>query len=155
MIVDHERTYYRLLANARLNREIGRTWNASLAYARTAGFVESLPGPVFSDAVTAAYGGMINRRLQFMSRVSASIGDFALAGDGSGFDTYSVSIGATYGLTRHLGLGANYSYYRYSFDAGAPLPPGFSREMDRQSVQAYLSMWVPLVHRSRRPDAAR
>ncbi|MBA3638337.1 MAG: hypothetical protein H0W53_03465 [Acidobacteria bacterium] len=154
-IVDGDRTYYRLLANARLNREIGRTWNASLSYARTAGFVESLAGPVFSDAVTLAYGGMVNRRFQFTSSLSASIGEFALVGQGSGFDTYAASLGATYGLSRHMALGVNYSHYRYAFDAGAPIEPGLSRELDRNSVQAYLSMWVPLVHQLRRPDASR
>ena len=155
VVVYQDRTYYRLLANAKLNREIGRTWNASLAYARSSEFVASLPGPVFSDALSAFYGGMVNRRLQFSSSAAAAIGNFAATGNGTGFDTYTGNVGLTYGITRELGIGVNYSYYRYSFDEAAPLPIAFARQTDRNSVQAYLTVWMPIVHRARRSDAAR
>ena len=155
IIRDRDRNHYRLLANGTISHEIGRTWNASVAYARTAGFVEALSGPVFSDAVTLAYGGMISRQLQLLSRASASVGDFTFTGAPSGFDTFTGSVGLTYGLTRNLGLGLQYSYYRYDFDQGAPLPTGVARNMDRQSLQANVNLWMPVVHRARREDASR
>jgi len=154
-IVDRDRTYYRVTGNARLNREIGRTWNASLAYNRGVGFVETFSEPLFSDSLTVGVGGMVNRRLQITSSIASSVGDVGLSGNGNGFDTYTGTVGVNFGLTRYMGLGVNYSYYRYSFESGVFLPAGFSREMDRQSVQAHLRVWVPLVHRARRPDASR
>jgi hypothetical protein len=152
---DGNRTHYRITGHARLNHDIGRTWQASANYARTAGFLDSLSAPVFSDSVTLAFGGMLNRRLNFRSAAAASFGEPAFGGNGSGFQTYTGSAGITAGLTRYLGLGATYSYFRYSFDQGGTLLGGLPRQSDRQTVRAHLSLWVPLIHRARRPDAAR
>jgi hypothetical protein len=154
-IEDRNRTYYRVTGNARLVREIGRTWNASLVYDRNIGFIETFPEPFFYDSLTLGYGGMVNRRVQFFSRVGASIGDVGLSGQQNRYDTYTGTVGANVGLTRNLAFNVNYSYYRYSFDEGVPLPPGVGRELGRHSVSTRLSVWVPLLHRTRRPDASR
>lgn len=155
-IADRGRTYYRIIGDARLNREIGRTWNASLAYDRNVGFIETFGDPFFSDAATLSLGGMLGRRVRFHSGASASLGDVGLSGaGGSGFNTYTGSSGVNFGLTRSIGVAVDYSYYHYSFKAGALLPRGLPREMNRQGITASLSLWAPLVHRARRPHASR
>ena len=155
ILSDHDQTLYRITGNARLTREIGRTWNASLAYDRTAGFVDALAESVFSDAATFALTGLINRRVQFQSSIAASAGEFPLVDQESSFDSYYGSVGITVGLTRHVGVGVTYSLYRYSFDPGAPLPPGSPVEWNGQGIQANLALAVPLFQRSRRTDASR
>ena len=152
--VDRNDTLYRLTGNASLTREIGRTWSASLAYLRTAGFLESVAAPVFADDVRLTWIGMLNRRLQFDARAWASVGEFARAGEGSGYDSYASQVTLTYGLTRYLGINGIYGFYRYSFDE-SPLLPGFAREMSRHSVQVQLGLWLPLIQSGRRPDASR
>ncbi len=155
-IADRGRTYYRVIGNARLNREIGRTWNASLAYDRGVGFIETFGDPFFSDSATLSVGGMINRRVRFHSGASTSVGDVGLSGaGGNGFNTYTGSSGVNLGLTRSFGLALDYAYYHYSFKTGALLPLGLPRDMNRQSLTASLSLWAPLVHRARRPNASR
>lgn len=154
-IVDRDRTYYRIIGNARLNREIGRTWNASLAYNRGVSFLETFGDPVLSDAATLSLGGMVNRRLQYHASAGLSVGDVGFGAGSSGFDTYTGGTGVTFGLTRALGLALDYTFYHYAFQAGALLPQGLPREMNRQSLTASLSLWAPLVHRARRPNAAR
>ena len=61
----------------------------------------------------------------------------------------------TIALSRKLAMSVSYAYYRYTFDTGAPLPGTVFRQLDRQSVQAGLQLWAPLLQRARRPHAAR
>lgn len=154
-IVDGNRAFYRLIGDARLIREIGRTWSATLAYDRHVGFLETFADPFFADAGTLALGGSVSRRVQFASSASASTGQVGLTGTSRAFDTYRGALGFTYGLTRNLGLALDYSYYRYAFHADVVLPDRVPRDMNRQSVTASLQLWAPLVNRARRPDASR
>jgi opacity protein-like surface antigen len=73
----------------------------------------------------------------------------------TGYDTYLGTAGVTVALSRNISLGTSYSYYRYRFGTGATLPVGLARDVDRQSIQAYVSLWAPLINRSRRPNASR
>ena len=153
-IGDSEGTQYRLTGHATLTREIGRTWDASLAYSRDAGFYEGFAEPFFSDSLTASFGGLINRRVQFRAAAGGMVGSVGLSG-GQNYDTYFATASLSHGLTRFLGLGTEYFYYRYQFDAGVRLPVGMSSETNRHGVRAYISLWAPLLHRARRPDAPR
>jgi hypothetical protein len=150
---DH--TQYYLTGNARLNREIGRTWNASLAYNRNANVIDTFRKPVISDSVTIGIGGLISRKMQFQSSIGAALGTVGFSAAANGFSTYFGNAGLSIALTRLLAVGCDYSYYRYVFDGGVDLPLGLSPRMDRQSVRAHLNVWVPLVQRTRRSNAAR
>lgn len=153
-IVDRDRTYYRITGNARLNHEIGRSWNAGVAYDRGLEFVEAFRQPLFTDTVNGYFGGFINRRLQLRTGAGWSRGALGL-GASSDFDTYFANAGLTFGLTRLLGLGLDSFYYRYRFTGDAELPLGLSPQLDRTGVRAYVTLWAPLVHRARRADASR
>jgi hypothetical protein len=156
VLSDTVRTYYNVIGNARLNHQMGRTWNADIAYNRSVGFLAAFAEPVFGDSITIGLTGMPGRRLQFRSRVGASLGDLGVASAGAGgFDSYVASSGLDVALTRHLALGVDYSYYRYTFESGAVLPLGLPSDIDRQSVQAYLSVWLPIGSHIRRPNVAR
>jgi hypothetical protein len=141
--------------NATLKYDIGRTWNASVGYARTVGFVEFFQEPVTTDGVVATFGGLISRRLTFQSSAGALRGDVAFTGPSNGFQTDYGIASLSCALTRNLSLALGYSDYRYKFDAGLQLPAGVLSHTDGQSVYVSLSVWEPLFMRSRRGDVAR
>ncbi len=154
-VVQQKRTRYRLTGNAELVYELARTWSTGVAYDRSVRFVENFADPIFSDGASAFLGGLVNRRLEFTSRAGVSFGQIGGTVRGKNVKTYLGTAGLTYGLTRNVGLGVNYSYYRYAFGQSAVLPAGYDRKLDRQGVRAYITLWAPLVHRARRADAAR
>jgi hypothetical protein len=153
-VADNNQTYYRFTGEARLNREIGRTWNATASYRRGVEFVAAFSEPFLSDGFSVGFGGMLNRRLQFGSAVGGALGSVGVGAE-QNYDTYYASATLTYGVTRYMGLGTEYFFYRYRFDETVGLPSGMSRHSNRQGVRVYLSLWAPLIHRARRPDAPR
>jgi opacity protein-like surface antigen len=146
---------YRINGHANLVREIGRSWNASFAYARDVGFVEQFSEPFFSDAATVRLDGQISRRLQLYSSVSSVMGQIGLFTDSNTYRSLNASAGVSAALNRHLALGVEYLYYGYGFDQETLLPGNLLRELGRHSARVSLSAWVPLFHRARRPDASR
>ena len=150
-------TYFRFLGNARLVREIGRTWNAALAYDRTVELQPAYERPVLGDAATFGVAGFVNRNLHLNFTVGAFIGNVGFTGTANGFETYSGISTLTWALSRTLALNASYSYYRYDFEEDAqPVPlVGLPLKTDRHSVQAGVVVWVPLLYRARKPDATR
>lgn len=150
-VKDPNTTYYRLVGNARLNHEIGRTWNAGVAYDRNLGFLQAFSQPFFVDSITAGVSGMVHRRLQWRSNLYWSLGDVGFGDTAGGFDSFGATSGITLGLSRRLGVGVDYSYYQYSFDAASLLPTGLAHDLNRHGLHAYLSVWVPLLSRMRRP----
>jgi len=153
-VADADRTTYRFTGDARLNREIGRTWNATASYRRGVDFVAAFSEPFLSDGFSVGFGGMLNRRLQFASAVGGALGSVGVGAE-QNYDTYYASATLTCGLTRYMGLGTEYFFYRYRFEETVRLPSGMSPHSNRQGVRVYLSLWVPLIHTARRPDAPR
>jgi hypothetical protein len=156
-ISDGDRTRFRIIGHATLDREIGRTWDAALIYSRDVGFIETLVEPTFSDSLALAIGGLIGRRVELRTEIAATVGKlgFDRAAANRGFDAYDGTTQLTVAVSRYLGISASYTYYRYTFDSDAPLTGAVFRRLDRQSVQAGLTLWAPLLHRARRPHAAR
>lgn len=146
--------YFTATGSARLNHEMGRSWNASFAYGRHVMFVETWQEPVLSDAITAAVGGLLTRRLQFMLAANAARGRGFSINSGA-FESYYGTAALSFAVARFMNLDFAYSYYQHHFAEGSLLPPGALRMMDRQSVRAGVSLWAPLFHRARRVDAAR
>ena len=50
-----------------------------------------------------------------------------------------------------MNAGARYLYSRYTFDNGVVLPIDLINVTDRHGVNVYLSSWLPLYTRTRRP----
>ena len=76
--------------------------------------------------------------------------------EGALYETwYSAVVGLNIAISRHLSAGTSYLYHRYQFDNETLLPNGAGRQMDRQGVRAYLTVWAPLFYRARTPDVTR
>jgi len=141
---------YRATGAAQLSHEMGRTWGASLRYARGFNFVEVWREPVFADSVVAGVGGLIGRRTQLQFSARALRGGGVSGRDGD-IEVVSGNAGLTVALTRHINAGLTYVYYRQRFAANLSLAEGFPQEFSGQSIRASVNVWAPLFQRARRP----
>ena len=144
----------RATGSLNLNHEIGRSWTLSGGYRRGTYFAETLPEPVYGDSAQISLAGLITRRLQFQANAGTSLGK---AGSSSrrNYDIYRGSVSLSTALTRFMNVGVDYAYFDYSFDDAILLDPGVPRDVSRQSIRAHISMWAPLLNRSRRNNATR
>jgi hypothetical protein len=154
VVSDGVRHTFHVRGNARLRHDISPDWRASVAYRRDVNFLGTVRAPVFSDSLTIGLNGVLGEWLYVHASVGAAIGEVGL-GQGSDFRSYYGRTGVTFGLTRYLGLDLNYSYYRSTFATAALLSPGVPDHFDRQSVRASARLWLPLIHRVGRANAAR
>jgi hypothetical protein len=150
-VTDGTRTTYSLTGNIRLEREIGRSWRASLSYARDVQFVQTFRQPVFSDSVWTGLSGMINPRLRFDATGGIAYGSVGFSAVDNGYKAYFASAGVNTALTRYLSGGVRYSFTRYSFGQNVAIPNDLLFQSDRHGVNVYLSSWLPLFTRTRRP----
>ena len=150
-VSDGADTNFGLTGNVRLMRELARTWHATFDFSRDAQFVETFREPVFSDSLSATVAGLISRRLRADAGLGYSFGTVGLSNLDNGYGTFYTSAGVGFGITRHLNSGVRYSYINYRFDRGVSLPADLFLQRDRHGVNAYLTTWLPLFSRTRRP----
>jgi hypothetical protein len=146
---------FSLVGDARLTREIGRSWAASFGYSRAVAASGTFRQPVTADAVTTSIGGLVNRRVQLQFGGGAQLGHVGFGASAQTFHVAYASTGITVALSRMTALAITYGSYWYTFAAGLALPPGVQPRSDRQTIRANLSLWVPLVARRRSTDVAR
>ena len=155
MAVRHqEQVVYRATGSAELTHEMGRTWEASLAYSRGGRFTETWDAPLFSDVLTATLAGSLSRRIQ----LSASAGGSMRTLNGErdrGFESYWGTAMASLALNRYLNAGVNYLYTQHDFDRNFPVPGAWPEQGGRQRLSVHVGMWMPLFTQTRRPNAAR
>jgi len=137
--------YYRLLANAHFDTEVGRSWSARAEYARGLNWLQGFSQPIYSDRVTLGATGYAGTRVQLSFSGGYSNGEPGLSGGAAGVDTYTGRSHVRVALNRFVGVSAQYLYYRYTFSADYPLPPGIPRKLDRQSVLLGVDLWLPLL----------
>jgi hypothetical protein len=148
-------TQFGIIGSARLVREIGRSWNASLQYGRNVQVVETWQQPLFTDGVSVEFGGLMTRRLQFHSSVRGSLGHVGRDTEATRVETYSGAAGLGYAFSRSLRLSADYLYYRYELGRDAAVLPNAPGQLNQQSARVTLSVWAPVFTRTRRGDASR
>jgi hypothetical protein len=150
-VTDGNQTHYGLVGNVRVVRELARTWHASAVYSRDVQFAQAFRQPVSTDAVSLLVGGLISRRLRFDAGTGLASGKVGLGSADNGYRAVSTSAGLGMAINRFLSGGLRYSYTRYRFDGGVDLPLDLLFQSDRHGVNVYLSTWLPLFSRSRRP----
>jgi hypothetical protein len=138
------RTRVRLIGNAALTHEIGRSWTAQLAYTRGYRTLDGFDGLYFTDAAHVNVGGLLSRRLSFSA--SGAWADSSIE-NGFGGRHRGVSAHAIthYALTSYAALYATYVYYRYRFSDDILLDPRLPRRLNRQVVRVGLTASVPLI----------
>jgi hypothetical protein len=161
---------------------IGRSWSTGVFYRRNADFVEGITGIVQTDSVGTYLGGQLGRRMSVNAQAGATRGGIGLENQNP-FTTYFAGAGTSIAVSREVGIGVNYSYYRSEFASGDfLLTPGLQNYQGHsvstslgwrylqfgvaysrshylsnrdQSLTASVSLFAPLFARTRRPNAAR
>ncbi|OFV93305.1 MAG: hypothetical protein A3H95_05830 [Acidobacteria bacterium RIFCSPLOWO2_02_FULL_64_15] len=142
------RRQFRLVVDASLNHQMGRTWQLQGAYHRGVGFIEGIEDPVFSDAVTVTTSGSLDRRTTVVMSTSYSTGNSALAiVSSNSFDTYTGDAEVRFAISRTWATYVDYMYYFYNFNQSLQLSPGVSPNLRRHSVRAGLTLSVSLMGR--------
>lgn len=151
-----EETHVQIIGQAQLDREIGRSWRAMLAYSRTAQFVDQFGEAWFGDLVRVSLGGLVNRRVSWRSGAGVMFGTLGFEDGARRARATFVSSSIDTALGRLAALGVDYSYYLHSFGEDIALPNSVFREIDRHSLRVYVSVWAPLLTRIRsQPNASR
>jgi hypothetical protein len=144
-----------LTGRAVLTHELGRSWDATLTYARGVTLSEIWPEPITYDAVIARVGGQITRRMQFSASARTARGNSGFnATDSNSFDWVAAGASLGLALSRYVNLVGRYSYYMHDFGNAALLAPGIPPDVGRHSGGVHLTFWAPLIQ-PRNGDATR
>lgn len=146
-VEEEHRTSYRLLlvGNVLLSHDIGRSWYANAGYHRGLRFVEGFSDPLIADSVTGGVGGYLGRRINVVAGAAHTRGTVGLTNQRRGHSGSNATARIQFALFRYLALYSQYVYYRYHFQEGVDLPPGFAPALERQGVRVGLSAWFPLI----------
>lgn len=139
-------TLFRLDGSATLVRRLGRTWAASIGAARGTSYVLGFSDPIFSDSAVAGFGGQIVPRLNFSASANYLQGKNAFSSSGAALVSKGASARLTFGVSRHLGIYGQYSYYRYDVPDGFFTTIAFPQHQNRRSASVGLSFWAPLIN---------
>jgi hypothetical protein len=137
-------TQFVVNGTATLSRSLGRSWAASIGYTRGTNYVVGFPEPVMSDSASAGIGGTVVRRLYFSMGAGASRGQQVFSQDGT-LVAYTGSAKLTYGLFSNVGLYAQASYYKYSVPLSVLQLFSLTPQLERRSVSAGVTTWLPLI----------
>ena len=134
----------RIVGDATVLHQVGRTWLLEGAARRGTAFVEGLGAPVFVDAVSATAQGFLNRRTDVSLSLSYSTGEPSLVGTTTTFSTTSVNARVRVALSPRWAITSEYLFYHYDFSKIPDLLPGLNPRIRRNSLRAGLSMWLPV-----------
>jgi hypothetical protein len=140
------RRQLRLIADAALAHQMGRTWLLVGSFKRGTGFVEGLSGPVFTDAVSASTNGFFNNRTDLHAAFAHSNGEPTLVGAVTSFSTTTANARVRFALSARWAVAAEYLFYFYDFSKTLQLAPGINPRFKRNSVRGGLTLWLP-IHR--------
>jgi len=138
---------YHVIGSVNLTREFGRTWDVVAGYSRNVRYIEQIAEPVLNDSIGGVVHGSFSRRVQVQGGFGASSGQVGASG-GRNFDTMYGSAQATYGITRYLGLGFNYSYSRLPSVSAIPVDTT-SGLPNGSAYRVNLQLWLPLISQRR------
>jgi len=145
-VVERGSTTYFVIGDAKITREMSRTWNGSFGYHRG---IQHLPGfsDVFvSDTAQLQFGGLVGRRVDASMGGGYSIGHVGVQDRGSrGYSSLTATGVVRIAISSVLAFTTQYTYYRYAFDDGVEVPLGLPSAFNRQALLFGLSGWVPLV----------
>lgn len=143
--VPRDRTHFFVTGNASLVREFLRSWSARLNYQRGVNYMDGFTAPLLSDSVSAGLGGQLARRVRTDLRVAMSRGTVGLDADRSGYETWTAQATMHVAASRNASAYLQYVFYQYDFGQGVALPPGLARDLNRNSVRAGVSIWLPVL----------
>lgn len=138
------RRQVRLVGDAAVAHQMGRTWLAVGAFKRGTGFVQGLNGPVFTDAFSITTTGFVNPRTDIHMSVGYSNGEPTLVGAVQTFSTVTADARLRVALTPRWALTAQYVFYHYDFSEVLDLAAGLEPTVKRNTLRVGVNVWWPL-----------
>ena len=138
------RRQLRLVGDAAIAHQMGRTWLLVGAFKRGTGFVEGLSGPVFIDAASVTTTGFLNPRTDLHVSVGYSNGEPTLVGAVQNFSTTTADARLRVALSSRWAFTAQYVFYRYDFTEVLELAAGLSPLVKRNTLRFGVNLWWPL-----------
>ena len=135
---------YRLVGDAFLDHQIGRTWHTRTAYHRGLGYIETVSEPVYLDSASIQASGFVSRRIDLLFYAGYATGDVASRGQPSQLRSYNGDTRLRFGLTREVAAYVEALYYQYRFAPDLVLAPGVPHELKRSGFRAGLTLWLPM-----------
>jgi hypothetical protein len=145
-VLPEVRRQYRMVGNATLSHQMGRTWSVEGTYRRGMGYIEGLKIPVFTGTYSATAGGFLTRRMDLSFSGGYTTGESALTGTASPFATYSADARLRVALNSTWAAYVEYLFYDYRFSAGIQLPPGVGSGAARHGVRTGVTLRIPMGH---------
>jgi hypothetical protein len=140
---------YAVGGEARVNRELGRTWQGTAGFSRGVTFVDGFTAPFFGDTIAVSVSGNLQRRVAvtlggdyWSGRATPSAGGEAAA-DRSRRATATGRIDIA--LSPTAVFIAEYRYFHSRFDAAAVPVIGLARQIDRSSLRVGVDVRLPLL----------
>jgi hypothetical protein len=134
----------RLVGDASVLHQLGRTWQVVGSFERGTAFVEGLNAPVFTDAISVSTNGFVNSRTDLLASLAYSNGEPSLVGAATTFSTTTANARVRVALSSRWAFTSEYLFYFYDFSTITQLAPGLSPRVKRNSVRAGLALWLPL-----------
>ena len=145
-IDDGIETFFNIIANASLNHQISRSWEANLVYARGMGVVAGFSEPFFADSVSANARGHLSRKVSMEMGAGFSNGAVGMGSRGDDYLSFQANSRVEWVVTRErIGVYGDYYYYAYDFDGTTPALPSIPREVGHHGVRAGLVFRFPLL----------
>jgi hypothetical protein len=137
--------YYRLVADATVARELGRTWHAKGTYHRGLQYVQGISAPLYADTAEAGIGGLMTKRVNLAFTGAYANGQIGLSAINSPYVTYSGTTTLRFALNRSLSFDAEYHYYYYDFQQSVLVPAGIPPILQRQGFRIGVTAWSGLM----------
>ena len=138
------RRQLRLVGDAAIAHQVGRTWLVVGAFKRGTGFVQGLNGPVFTDAVSLTTTGFFNPRTDLNVSVGYTNGEPTLVGAVQTFSTTTADARLRVALTSRWAFTAQYVFYHYDFSDVLDLVVGLSPTVKRNTLRFGVNVWWPV-----------
>jgi hypothetical protein len=150
----HRGARFRLNGDFLLARRFQRTWKLQFDANRSTDFLPGFVEPFLVDSIGLSMSGLFAARVEFVTVLRGSRGDYGYAGDLGRFARAGSTTQVNIAVTRHLGFYGQYGFYHHATPIGASsiAPLG---DLSRQTFTAGISTWVPVFVRERIPIDSR
>jgi hypothetical protein len=135
---------YRITGDGSIDYQLARTWHFVANYRRGLVFLETLPGPVFTDGVAASTRGFLNRRVEAIVSTGYSRGQLEFAQSVGSLTTYTSDARIQVGVSRIAAIYAEYLLYYYDLSREIGLLPGLPHHLNRNGIRVGLNLWAPV-----------
>lgn len=139
-----------LETDASVEGDFGRRVHGSINYRRGVEYVALLSEPVSENAVYFEVGGLITRRIDWLTSAGYATGATVLNVSAEGLTTNTEEVRMRYALSRSVAVYAEYLHYSYDFKDQIGIAPGLPNVFNRNEIRFGGMLIVRPIHTSSR-----